>query len=107
MSQGFSDAIYLKGLALRDQISENFDKDFNQVDIILSLVTPAAPPAIGDSLKDPLAMYLSDAYTVGFSLGQLPTLTIPQGTVTGLQISAAKKNDEKVLKFANFLKDIL
>ena len=52
-------------------------------------------------------MYLSDAYTVGFSLGQLPTLTIPKGTVTGLQISAAKKNDEKVLKFANFLNDIL
>lgn len=107
LSQGFSDAIYLKGLALRDQISENFDKDFNQVDVILSPVTPAAPPVIGNSLKDPLAMYLSDAYTVGFSLGQLPTLTIPQGTVTGLQISAAKKNDEKVLKFANFLKDIL
>ncbi len=107
LSQGFSDAIYLKGLALRDQIAENFDKDFNQVDIILSPVTPAAPPVIGNSLKDPLAMYLSDAYTVGFSLGQLPTLTIPQGTVTGLQISAAKKNDEKVLKFANFLKDIL
>jgi aspartyl-tRNA(Asn)/glutamyl-tRNA(Gln) amidotransferase subunit A len=107
LSQGFSDAIYLKGLALRDQISESFDKDFKEVDIILSPVTPAAPPKIGDSLKDPLAMYLSDAYTVGFSLGQLPTLTIPQGTVTGLQISAAKKNDEKVLKFANFLKDIL
>ena len=107
LSQGFSDAIYLKGLALRDQISENFDNDFKEVDVILSPVTPAAPPVIGDSLKDPLAMYLSDAYTVGFSLGQLPTLTVPQGTVTGLQISAAKKNDEKVLKFANFLKDIL
>ncbi len=107
LSQGFSDAIYLKGLALRDQISENFDNDFKEVDVILSPVTPAAPPVIGDSLKDPLAMYLSDAYTVGFSLGQLPTLTVPQGTVTGLQISAAKKNDEKVLKFANFLKGIL
>ena len=107
LSQGFSDAIYLKGLALRDQIAESFSNDFKEVDIILSPVTPAAPPKIGDSLKDPLAMYLSDAYTVGFSLGQLPTLTIPKGTVTGLQISAAKKNDEKVLKFANFLNDIL
>ena len=47
-------------------------------------------------------MYLSDAYTVGFSLGQLPTLTVPQGTATGLQITAAKNNDELVLKFANF-----
>ena len=107
LSQGFSDEIYLKGLALRDQISENFSKDFEEVDIILSPVTPSTPPKIGDSLKDPLAMYLSDAYTVGFSLGQLPTLTVPQGTSTGLQISAAKNNDELVLKFANFLKELI
>nr|WP_315141682.1 amidase [uncultured Flavobacterium sp.] len=107
LSQGFSDEIYLKGLALRDQISENFSKDFAAVDIILSPVTPSTPPKIGDSLKDPLAMYLSDAYTVGFSLGQLPTLTVPQGTSTGLQITAAKNNDELVLKFANFLKELI
>jgi len=107
LSQGFSDEIYLKGLNLRDQISENFETDFQEVDIILSPVTPNTPPKIGDSLKDPLAMYLSDAYTVGFSLGQLPTLTIPQGTATGLQITAAKHNDELVLKFANFLKDMI
>jgi aspartyl-tRNA(Asn)/glutamyl-tRNA(Gln) amidotransferase subunit A len=107
LSQGFSDEIYLKGLNLRDQIAENFEKDFNEVDIILSPVTPNTPPKIGNSLKDPLAMYLSDAYTVGFSLGQLPTLTIPQGTATGLQITAAKNNDELVLKFANFLKDTI
>ena len=107
LSQGFSDEIYLKGLNLRDQISENFENDFKEVDIILSPVTPNTPPKIGDSLKDPLAMYLSDAYTVGFSLGQLPTLTVPQGTATGLQITAAKNNDELVLKFANFLKDTI
>lgn len=107
LSQGFSDEIYLKGLALRDQISENFSKDFEEVDIILSPVTPSTPPKIGDSLKDPLAMYLSDAYTVGFSLGQLPTLTVPQGTSTGLQITAAKNNDELVMQFANFLKDTI
>ncbi len=105
LSQGFSDEIYLKGLALRDAISQNFEKDFEEVDIILSPVTPATPPKVGDSLKDPLAMYLSDAYTVGFSLGQLPTLTLPKGTATGLQITAAKTNDELVFKFANFLKD--
>ena len=107
LSQGFSDEIYLKGLALRDQISENFKKDFKEVDIILSPVTPSVPPKIGESLKDPHAMYLSDAYTVGFSLGQLPTLTVPQGTVTGLQITAAKNNEELILKFANFLKEII
>ena len=107
LSQGFSDEIYFKGLTLRDQIAKNFEDDFKEVDIILSPVTPSTPPKIGDSLKDPLAMYLSDAYTVGFSLGQLPTLTIPKGTVTGLQITAAKNNDAQVLKFANFLKDTL
>ncbi len=107
LSQGFSDQIYSKGLALRDQISENFAEDFKTVDVIISPVTPILPPKIGDSLKDPLAMYLSDAYTVGFSLGQLPTLTVPQGTATGLQITASKNNDELVLKFANFLKDTI
>lgn len=107
LSQGFSDEIYMKSLALRDEISENFKNDFKNVDIILSPVTPNSPPKIGDSLKDPLAMYLSDAYTVGFSLGQLPTLTVPHGTETGLQITAAKNNDELVLKFANFLKDTI
>ena len=107
LSQGFSDEIYLKGLAIRDQIAENFKKDFEEVDIILSPVTPNNPPKIGDSLKDPLAMYLSDAYTVGFSLGQLPTLTAPQGTATGIQITAAKNNEELVLQFANFLKELI
>ncbi len=107
LSQGFSDAIYLKGLELRDQIAANFEEDFKEVDVILSPVTPGAPPKIGDSLKDPHAMYLSDAYTVGFSLGQLPTLTVPQGTDTGLQITAAKNKENKILKFANFLKDTL
>ncbi|SHM79406.1 amidase family protein [Polaribacter sp. KT 15] len=107
LSQGFSDEIYLKAQNLRDQISARFSKDFEAVDVILSPVTPQNPPKIGDSLNNPLAMYLSDAYTVGFSLGELPTLTIPKGTNTGLQITADKKNDAEVLHFANFLNDIL
>jgi aspartyl-tRNA(Asn)/glutamyl-tRNA(Gln) amidotransferase subunit A len=107
LSQGFSDDIYLKALSIRDQIAENFENDFQEVDVIVSPVTPNSPPKIGDSLKNPLAMYLSDAYTVGFSLGQLPTLTIPQGTSTGMQLSAAKNNDELLLKFANFLKEVI
>ena len=107
LSQGFSDEIYLKAQNLRNQISARFSEDFEAVDIILSPVTPANPPKIGESLNDPLAMYLSDAYTVGFSLGELPTLTIPKGTNTGLQITADKKKDSQVLQFANFLNDIL
>ena len=107
LSQGFSDEIYLKAQDVRNQISARFTDDFKEVDIILSPVTPQNPPKIGDSLKDPLAMYLSDAYTVGFSLAELPTLTIPKGTNTGLQLTADKKNDAHVLQFANLLNDIL
>jgi len=107
LSQGFSDEIYLKAQNLRNQISTRFTQDFKEVAIIVSPVTPGSPPKIGESLKDPLAMYLSDAYTVGFSLGGLPTLTLPKGTTTGLQITAAKKKDAEVLQFANFLNDIL
>lgn len=107
LSQGFSDDIYQKSLQLRDQISASFNDNFKNVDVVLSPVTPIEPPKIGDCEKDPLAMYLSDAYTVGFSLGQLPTLTIPKGTSTGLQITAAKKNDALTLQFANVLNDIL
>jgi aspartyl-tRNA(Asn)/glutamyl-tRNA(Gln) amidotransferase subunit A len=107
LSQGFADDIYIKALGIRNEISENFEKDFQEVAIIISPVTPNSPPKIGDSLKNPLAMYLSDAYTVGFSLGQLPTLTIPQGTLAGVQLTAAKNNDDLLLKFANFLKEVI
>ncbi|MFT5256516.1 MAG: aspartyl-tRNA(Asn)/glutamyl-tRNA(Gln) amidotransferase subunit A [Arenicella sp.] len=107
LSQGFSDEIYLKAQNLRNQISARFTQDFKEVSIVLSPVTPGSPPKIGESLKDPLAMYLSDAYTVGFSLGGLPTLTIPKGTAAGLQITADKKKDAEVLQFANFLNEIL
>lgn len=107
LSQGFSDEIYQKALALRNQIAANFSEDFKKVDLILSPVTPQMPPKIGASLKDPHAMYLSDAYTVGFSLGQLPTLTIPQGTPTGMQITASKNEEQKILELAHFLKALL
>lgn len=103
LSQGHADEIYLKARALRAQIMDHFNKDFKEVSVILSPVSPANPPKIGNSLKDPLAMYLSDIYTIGFSLGELPTLTAPVGTATGIQITTAKKQDELTLKFAKFL----
>ncbi|MGY5355071.1 amidase [Wenyingzhuangia sp. IMCC45467] len=103
LSQGFSDAIYLKGQELRKEIEAAFEADFNKVDIILSPVTPGPVPKIGEVLSNPHAMYLSDAYTVGFSLGQLPTLTCPFGTETGIQVTGAKNKEQTILQFANFL----
>ena len=107
LSQGHSEEIYNKALALRAQISHHFDEDFKNVDLILSPVTPNPVPEIGNNLKDPMTMYLSDAYTVGFSLGGLPTLTAPLALETGVQITAAKRQEAKLFSCANFLKQVL
>lgn len=107
LSQGHSDEIYLKARALRTQIMDHFVQDFQEVSVIISPVSPTAAPKVGASLKDPLAMYLSDIYTIGFSLGELPTLTSPVGTETGIQLTASKKQEELLLTFAKFINEIL
>lgn len=107
LSQGHSDEIYLKARALRTQIMEHFAQDFEEVSLIISPVSPTAAPEVGASLKNPLAMYLSDIYTIGFSLGELPTLTSPVGTETGIQLTASKKQEELLLTFAKFINEIL
>ena len=107
LSHGHSEEIYLKARALRSQIIKSFNQEFNLVNIIVSPVSPGTPPKIGNSLDNPLEMYLSDAYTVGFSLGGLPTLTSPVGTVTGIQITAPKNQEETILKFAKLLTEIV
>lgn len=103
LSQGHSEEIYLKARVIRDQILSRFKQDFQEVDAIISPVTPGTPPKIGSSLDHPLEMYMSDAYTVGFSLGGLPTLTAPFGTETGVQITASRNQEETILKFAKLL----
>ena len=107
LSHGHSEEIYLKARALRSQIINRFNQEFNMFDIIVSPVSPGTPPKIGDSLDHPLEMYLSDAYTVGFSLGGLPTMTSPVGTETGIQITAPKNQEETILMFAKFLTEIV
>lgn len=103
LSQGHSDEIYLKARAIREQIDAHFASDFEKVLLILSPVAPSTAPKIGNNLKKPLEMYLSDLYTIGFSLGGLPTLSAPVGTQTGIQITANKAQEETLLNFANFL----
>ena len=100
LSVGYSDEIYKKALKVRKSIQAKFEQDFKQVDFILSPVAPSMPPKIGESMKDPLAMYLSDMYTVGFSLGCLPTLSAPFLVSNNVQITAKKGADEAILRFA-------
>lgn len=100
LSVGYSDEIYKKALEVRKGIEAKFAKDFKEVDFVLSPTAPLLPPTIGESMKDPLTMYLSDMYTVGFSLGGLPTLSAPFGVPNNVQITAAKGKDEDILRFA-------
>ena len=100
LSVGYSDEIYKKALKVRKGIEAKFVKDFNEVDFILSPTAPSLPPTIGESLKNPVSMYLSDMYTVGFSLGGLPTLSAPFEVTNNVQITAAKGKDEEILRFA-------
>ena len=100
LSVGYSEEIYKKALEVRKGIEAKFAKDFEEVDFVLSPTSPLLPPTIGESLKDPLTMYLSDMYTVGFSLGGLPTLSAPFVVENNVQITAAKEKDEEILRFA-------
>jgi aspartyl-tRNA(Asn)/glutamyl-tRNA(Gln) amidotransferase subunit A len=107
LSHGYSESVYLRANQIRRKIEESFEKELSAVSLIISPVSPVRIPKIGDTLNDPLAMYLSDAYTVGFSLGGLPVLTTPVALESGLQITAAKRGEELILKFANYLNTIL
>ena len=100
LSVGYSEEIYKKALQVRKGIEAKFAKDFEEVDFVLSPTSPLLPPTIGESLKDPLTMYLSDMYTVGFSLGGLPSLSAPFDIENNVQITAAKGKDEEILRFA-------
>ena len=106
LSTGYSEEIYVKARALREKIAKHFNDDFAEVDIILSPVSTNLPPSVGGSLKNPHAMYMTDAYTVGFSLGGLPTLTAPIGTEIGVQITASKDQEALILNFAKFLEEL-
>jgi aspartyl-tRNA(Asn)/glutamyl-tRNA(Gln) amidotransferase subunit A len=107
LSQGHSEEIYLKARAIRANMVADFSKQLSTADIILSPVAPSLPPKIGSSLSKPLDMYLSDAYTVGFSLGGLPTLTVPFGTPIGMQLTACAGGEQKIFEFATALNKIL
>ncbi len=105
LSQGFADKYYQKALLGRKQIQEKFSQDFKKVDYILSPMTPISVPKIGEVMDDPVAMYMSDVYSVCFSLGGLPTLALPLATVTGIQISWPQTEDRKVVEIGKVLSD--
>ena len=89
LSSGYYDAYYLKALRTRALIKQAFDKAFEKYDVILGPTAPTTAPKIGDSLSDPLKMYLGDIYTISVNLAGLPGMSVPCGKDSkGLPIGA-------------------
>jgi len=86
LSAGYYDAYYLKAQQVRQLISDDFRKAFEQVDVIAGPTSPTPAFRLGDKTDDPITMYLNDIYTIGANLAGLPGLSVPCGFVDELPV---------------------
>ena len=77
LSSGYYDAYYAKAQKVRRLIKQDFDKAFEDVDVILTPVSPTPAFKIGEKADDPMQMYLSDIFTITLNLAALPGLAVP------------------------------
>lgn len=97
LSAGYYDAYYRRALKVRSLIKRDFDEAFKQVDAIVSPTSPSLAWNLGEKFNDPIAMYLSDIYSVSGNLATIPAMSIPCGFVNGLPVGLqlmAKPFDE-------------
>jgi aspartyl-tRNA(Asn)/glutamyl-tRNA(Gln) amidotransferase subunit A len=93
LSAGYYDAYYLKAQKVRTLVRRDFEAAFRDVDVLCSPTAPTPAFRLGEKLDDPLAMYLSDIYTLPASLAGVPAISVPcaptrSGLPVGLQIVA-------------------
>lgn len=105
LSSGYYDAYYLKALRVRAMIKKAFDDAFAKYDCILSPAAPSTAPRLGESLLDPLKMYLGDIYTVSVNLAGLPGICIPcgrdsRGLPIGVQLIGDCFQEKKLFRAA-------
>lgn len=105
LSSGYYDAYYLKALRTKALIKKAFDNAFKKYDIILSPAAPTTAPKIGDSLGDPIKMYLGDIYTISVNLAGLPGMTVPcgkddKGLPIGLQLIGNCFQEKNIIRAA-------
>ena len=101
LSSGYYDAYYLKALRTKALIKKEFDKAFEKYDLILGPAAPTTAPKLGESLSDPMKMYLGDIYTISVNLAGLPGISVPvgkdsKGLPVGMQL-IGNVFDEKTL----------
>jgi len=105
LSSGYYDAFYNKALKVRALINQSFQKAFERYDIILGPTAPQTAPALGESLSDPLKMYLSDIYTVSVNLTGLPAVSLPcgkdaKGLPIGMQLIGKHFGEKDIIRAA-------
>ena len=83
LSAGYYDAYYLTAQKARTKIRREFEDAFRRCDVMLLPASPTLPFKLGEKTEDPLAMYLSDIFTIGANLAGIPGLTIPVGLTPG------------------------
>ncbi len=105
LSSGYYDAYYLKALRVKALIKKAFDEAFAKYDVILGPVAPTTAPRLGDSLSDPIKMYLGDIYTISVNLAGLPGISLPcgidsRGLPIGLQLISDCFQEKKLIRTA-------
>jgi aspartyl-tRNA(Asn)/glutamyl-tRNA(Gln) amidotransferase subunit A len=106
LSAGYYDAYYLKAQQVRTLIKQDFERAFEQVDVIASPVAPTTAFRLGEKTDDPLAMYLSDVFTITLNLAGMCGISVPcgfdrQGLPIGLQLMGPHLGEEIVLRVAH------
>ncbi|ODU21464.1 MAG: aspartyl/glutamyl-tRNA amidotransferase subunit A [Sphingomonas sp. SCN 67-18] len=102
LSAGFYDAYYTQAQKVRALIARDFDRAWEQCDLLLAPTAPSAAFALGEKSADPIAMYLNDVFTVPSSLAGLPAMSVPggldgQGLPLGLQVIGRALDEQSVL----------
>lgn len=105
LSSGYYDAYYAKAQAVRTLIREDFDRVFQDVDVLVTPVMPTPAFQLGEKIEDPLQMYLSDLYTISASLAGIPAISLPcgfsrKGLPIGMQILGRPFEEDVVLRAA-------
>jgi aspartyl-tRNA(Asn)/glutamyl-tRNA(Gln) amidotransferase subunit A len=106
LSAGYKDAYYVKALKVRRLIRQDFDRAFDEVDLIAGPVTPSPAYKIGEKADDPLSMYLFDLYTASTNLAGIGGISIPCGLSSGglpigFQLQAPPLEEERLLRGAH------
>jgi aspartyl-tRNA(Asn)/glutamyl-tRNA(Gln) amidotransferase subunit A len=106
LSHGYYDAYYIKAQKVRRLIADEFQRAFQQCDLIAGPVTTSVAFGFGEKAADPVAMYMSDLYTIPGSLAGIPSMSIPCGfgaknRPVGLQLMANYFEEAKMLGAAH------